>query len=82
MADSNERIQRESLLQEGVSCALATIHVINAADLFRDLPADAASQDQHNHGLWLLAMLNDQLRMIQRRVDSINAAIINTNAEG
>ncbi|WP_210359303.1 hypothetical protein [Sphingomonas beigongshangi] len=81
MAESNKRIERETLLQEGVSCALATIHAIHAADLFRDLPADAASQDQHNHGLWLLAMLNDHLRAIQGRVDSIDAAVINAKAE-
>ncbi|RDE05578.1 hypothetical protein [Sphingomonas aracearum] len=67
-------VQRTAVLQEGVSCALATVHAINAADLFRDLPADPASQDRHNHGLWLLAMLNDHLRRIQEQVDTLDAA--------
>lgn len=83
MADSNT-IQCDTLLQEGVSCALATVHVIEAAELFRDLPADKSSHDQHNHGLWLLAMLGDQLRRIQQQVDalSIPQTTAATPAEG
>lgn len=74
MASTTTMIQRESLLQEGVSCALATVHVIEAADLFRDLPEDRTSIDKHNHGSWLLAMLSDQLHRIQQQVDELSRA--------
>lgn len=73
MADSNRNIMRESFLQEGVSCALATPHVIRAADLFCNLPAEERVRDQHNHGLSLLGMLEDQLTEIQPRVDAFDA---------
>lgn len=81
MPDSTDRIQRESLLQEGVSCALATVHVISAADLFRDLPEQSTSQDRHNHGLWLLAMLHDQLRRIQQQVDVLSGMTPSTSSQ-
>ncbi|HEX8445832.1 MAG TPA: hypothetical protein VF649_04385 [Sphingomonas sp.] len=72
MPDSNQHVVRESLLQEGVSCALATVHVIAAAEMFRNLPAEKQAQDEHNHALWLLAMLEDHLRRIQSKVDEMD----------
>jgi hypothetical protein len=71
---NHSRIQRETLLQEGVSCALATLSAIEGADLFRILPADPAAAQLHGHGSWLIAMLQDQLSRIQQQVDAIDAA--------
>ena len=76
---TDNRIQRESLLQEGVSCALATMHAIEAADLFRAVPQGDAAKE-HNHGCSLLAMLDDQLRRIQEQVDALSG--ITSAAEG
>jgi hypothetical protein len=71
MAATNQQIRRESLLQEGVSCALATLHAIEGAGLFQALPAEGDA-DQHNHGTALLGMLEDQLRRIQQQVDALS----------
>lgn len=71
---TRQQIQRESLLQEGVSCALATLYAIESGDLFRALPSDETAQKQHGHGSWLLAMLEDQLTRIQQQVDAFDAA--------
>lgn len=68
----NQRIQRETLLQEGVSCALATLHSIEAASLFRGAPDSVSEAAAHNHGCWLIAMLSEHLTSIQRQVDGLD----------
>lgn len=67
-------IQRASLLQEGVSAAIATLHAIEGADLFRHLPADKHAVDNHDHGCTLLAMLEDHLRRLQQQHDALDGA--------
>jgi hypothetical protein len=70
-----------NLLQEGVSCALATLSAIEGADLLRVVPADKGAAALHTHAAWLLAMLEDQLTRIQQRVDELDAERI-VQAEG
>jgi hypothetical protein len=82
MADQTlMRMQRETLLQEGVSCALAALHSIEAASLFRAAPGGDAEAAAHNHGCWLIAMLSDHLRGIQRQVDALDGTAT-TNPAG
>jgi hypothetical protein len=79
MATLNDAALRESLLQEGVSCALATLHAIEGADLFGILPE--GDKERHNHGCWLLSMLSSHLADIQQRVD-VASGIAQPPAEG
>jgi hypothetical protein len=72
MATQHTRMQRETLLQEGLACALAALHSIEAASLFRAAPHGDAEAIAHNHGCWLIAMLSDHLRGIQRQVDALD----------
>lgn len=65
-------IDQNTLLQEGVSCALSALYAIEAGDMFRNVPADAAAVAQHNHGCWLLGMLEEHLRSLQGRVDAFD----------
>lgn len=73
MADTNQRIMRESLLQGGLSSALATLFAIEGAELFNALPPEQADRDRHQHGTALLDMLSDQLRRVQQQVDDLSA---------
>ena len=70
MLDRN--MMQLNLLQDGLSCAAATLFAIEAGDLFRALPADPNDHVQHNHGCILLAMLGEHLRAIQARVDALD----------
>jgi hypothetical protein len=74
MADTSQRIMCDALLQGGVSCALATLHAIDAAGLFDALPSEPADRDRHEHGVTLLHMLGDQLRRIQQQVNELGKA--------
>lgn len=65
-------VQTNSLLQEGVSCAIATTHAILSSHLFENLPEGDAAQRVHNHGLWLLTMLSSHLSDLQHRVDQLD----------
>ena len=67
----NNHIARESLLQEGVSCAIATLHAIEGSDLFQAIP-DGDGKEAHGHGCWLLAMLASHLAELQHRVDALS----------
>lgn len=64
-------IQQHCLLQEGVSCALATLHAIEGAALLSTLPQDPDAAGRHNHGMFLLSMLEDHLRSLQHKVDEL-----------
>ena len=44
-------VQQHCLLQEGLSCALATLHAIEGASLLSALPADPDAAERHNHGI-------------------------------
>lgn len=82
MVNQSKCVQSSSLLQEGVSCALATLNAIASADLFRDLPAETEAHAHHNNGLWLLSMLEDHLRRLQQRVDALDEPASATATEG
>ena len=69
-------IAQVNLLQEGVSCAAATLSAIEGAELFRVLPEGSIPKELHNHGCHLLSMLADHLRSIQRQVDELDTAAI------
>lgn len=71
MLDHNMR--QLNLLQEGLSCAAATLFAIEAGDLFKALPADPQDHNQHNHGCVMLGMLGDHLRLIQAQVDALDS---------
>lgn len=64
-------VQQHCLLQEGVSCAFATLHAIEGAALLSTLPRDPDAADRHNHGMFLLSMLEDHLRSLQQKVDEL-----------
>lgn len=71
----NDLHRREnSLLQDGVSFAAATLFAIEASGMLQALPAEEHERQQHNHGCALLAMLSDHLRLIQAQVDSLEPA--------
>lgn len=67
-------MKQAALLEEGVACARAILHAIEAGDLFRSLPATEDDQAAHNHGCWLLGMLEDHLNGIQRQVGALDAS--------
>lgn len=68
-------LRREnSLLQDGVSFAAATLFAIEASGMLKALPTEEHERDQHNHGCALLAMLGDHLRLIQAQVDALEPA--------
>ncbi len=71
-ATTDDGVMRETLLQEAVSCAIATLYAIEAGDMFRDLPADERAKELHGHGCWLLGMLEDQLTRLQQQVDGLS----------
>lgn len=75
---TTQQMQHIALLEEGVSCATATLAAIQAGDFFGHVPADPDRADGHNHGCWLLAMLADHLRKIEADV----AALSDTPTEG
>jgi len=75
-------IAQLNLLQEGVSCAAATLSAIEGAELFRVLPEGAIAKDHHNHGCFLLSMLGEHLRRLQQQVDAMDAAASAVLAEG
>lgn len=64
-------VQQQCLLQEGVSCALATLRAIDGADLLSTLPTAPGAAARHNHGMALLNMLEDHLLSLQREVDGL-----------
>ncbi len=64
-------VMRETILQEGVSCAIATLHAIEGSDLFRAIP-EGDGKEAHGHGCWLLAMLVSHLSDLQQRVDALS----------
>lgn len=64
-------VQQHCLLQEGVSCALATLRAIDGADLLATLPTHPDAAARHNHGLALLNMLEDHLLSLQREIDGL-----------
>jgi hypothetical protein len=78
----NKWLKQADLLQEGVSCALATLHAIEGADLFRALPAEKHDQKKHGHASWLLAMLTDQLTRLQEQVDALDVPTVPAQVEG
>jgi hypothetical protein len=80
MADHT--IAQLNLLQEGVSCAAATLSAIEGAELFRVLPEGTIAKDHHNHGCFLLSMLGEHLRRLQQQVDAMDAAASAVLAEG
>jgi hypothetical protein len=65
--------QSAELLQEGVSCAHAVLHAISAGSMLGALPEDSYARTAHNHATQLLAMLEDNLRAIQTKVDALDA---------
>ena len=67
-------MQENTLLQDAVSSATATLFAIEAADMFRSLPANKDDAAFHNHGCYLLDMLAQHLRGVQAQVDAITAA--------
>lgn len=79
LIDLNQHI---SLLQDGVGTARATLYAIEAADLFRALPADKSATEEHNHGCWLLGMLAEHLARIQEQVDALDGSSAASMAEG
>lgn len=80
MVDQHRR--ENSLLQDGVSFAAATLFAIEASDMFRALPEDERERAQHNHGCALLAMLSDHLRHIQAQVDALEPIPSTKKREG
>ncbi len=76
-----QQARQHDLLQQGVSCAIATLFAIHGSDLLRDLPADPEVEARFNHALWLLGMLEDHLNRIQEQVDALDEAPTN-KAEG
>ena len=64
-------ILAENLLQEGVSSAQAVLFAISANSMLSDLPSDPYARNMHNHAMQLLAMLEDNLRAIQAKVDAL-----------
>ncbi len=72
MTTTQRHSRQNSLLQEGVSCALATLHAIEGSDLLTTLPADPDAAGRHNHGLAILHMLEDHLRSLQAQVDALD----------
>lgn len=78
----DKSIIQQSLLQDGVSCALATLYAVQSGELFGTLPEDKAACDRHGHGSWLLAMLQDHLTQIQQKVDALDEQAVIARAEG
>lgn len=72
MMTADNRIQRESLLQDGVSAALAAMYAIEAGELFAALPEGKSEQTRHNHGLLLIHMVEEHLTRIQQQVDALS----------
>lgn len=76
---TNQRAQRESLLQDGVSAALAALYAIEAGELFAALPEGVHEQTRHNHGVLLIHMVEEHLTRIQQQVDALS--VIDNSAE-
>lgn len=82
MMNGQSTVQQHCLLQEGVSCALATLRAIEGAGLLAVLPAEADAAKRQNHGMSLLNMLEDHLRSLQRQVDASAAGAAALRSEG
>jgi hypothetical protein len=72
--------QAEHLLQEGVACAEAVLYAISGGNMLGALPADPHERTAHCYATQLLAMLEDNLRAIQMKVDALPATPRNGEA--
>lgn len=79
---STDIMQENIILQTAVSSAAATLFAIEGADLFRALPANSDDADLHNHGCFLLGMLQQHLRQIQQQVDALAVVPFVKRGEG
>lgn len=75
-------VRSHEMLQEGLSCTLATLRAIVGAGFLDALPEGEDAKAQHNHGLWLLSMLEDKLTAIQAQIDAADAPAPASKSEG
>ncbi|MBW6528702.1 hypothetical protein KZ813_17810 [Sphingomonas sp. RHCKR7] len=69
---TDNRIQREELLQDGVESALAALYAIGAGGLLSALPESSDERTRHNHALLLIHMAEEHLTRIQQQVDALS----------
>jgi len=67
-------ISHGDILQEGVSCAIATLFAIEGGAMLQNVPDDPHARNMHNHALHLLSMLSDHLHRIQAQIDALDEA--------
>lgn len=67
-------VSQSDILQEGVSCAIATLVAVEGGAMLQNVPDDPHARNMHNHALHLLSMLSDHLHRIQAQVDALDEA--------